>query len=70
MVGKSKLDEVWNHLKPYMDKKETTKDLTPICERCENWCGKEHDYSECLNQPCFKLWLSNEYYEWCESFRN
>ena len=52
-----------------MDKKETTEDLTPICERCENWCGKEHDYSECLNQPCFKLWLSNEYYEWCESFR-
>ena len=50
-------------------KRKTTKDLTPICERCENWCGKEHDYSECLNQPCFKLWLSNEYYEWGESFR-
>lgn len=68
MVSKEKRDEAFEHNKPYLNDKDTMEDLLPICERCEQWCGKEHDFEGCRNQPCFELWLSNEYLEWCNSF--
>lgn len=67
MVSKKKREEVRRHLKPYMDDPGTTKDLIPICQRCENW-SKDNDPIEwCEDKekcPVFQLWLSNEYLEW------
>lgn len=72
MVNKKKRDEVWKHLKPYMDDNDTVEDLVACCERCEEY-SVDHDTKEwcdCWETcPVFKLWLSNEYYEWCDSFR-
>ena len=72
MQSKSKRDEVWKSYKPYMktakEKKSTFKDLIPICERCEDGCGDEHDYEECRGKQCMELFLSNAYLEWCKSW--
>lgn len=73
MESKKHRDEVWERNKPYMDKKdikETAEDLIPICERCEEWMGEEHDYEQCRNCPAMELWLSNEYLEWCAGWAN
>lgn len=66
MVSKEKRDEVYSILN--LKNKTTMEDLLPICERCEQWCGKEHNFEDCRNQPCFELWLSNEYLEWCKAW--
>lgn len=44
-----------NRLSQYMDDKDTTEDLRKCCERCEQYCGSEHDYGEC-NCPILELW--------------
>lgn len=68
MVNKEKRDEVFERNKPHLNEKETVADLLPICERCESFCGQEHDFEQCRNMPCFELWLSNEYLEWCVDY--
>lgn len=70
MVSKEKRDEVYEHKKPYLNDNGTMEDLLPLCERCEQWCGKEHNYEECRNEPCFELWLSNEYLWWYYSWKH
>lgn len=62
-----KLEECYCHIKPYISKKETPL-LIQMCQRCEMWCGKNHDYSECRNNPCFKLFLGYEYLIWSSSY--
>lgn len=68
MVSKDKRDEVWKRKQPYLDDKRTLEDLLPICERCEEWCGKEHDFEQCRNMQCFELFLSHEYLKWVYSY--
>lgn len=69
MIEKEKRDEVWNNNKPYMDAEnidETAEDLLPLCKNCKLYGGKQHDFEKCRGKACMELWLSNEYFEWCE----
>lgn len=66
MVSKEKRDEYYSCFN--LKDKDTMEDLLPICERCEQWCGKEHNFEDCRNQPCFELWLSHKYLEWCKAW--
>lgn len=56
-----KIKESYSHIKPYLDEQELLKDM---CQRCERYCGKQHDYEECLDMPCFKCFLGYSYLEW------
>lgn len=60
-----KLDEAYMHIKPYIQNQTT---LTELCQSCECWMGKEHDYSECREKPCFRCWLALIYLEWETSY--
>lgn len=62
-----KLDETYSHIFPYISKKETP-ELFAMCERCERFCGKQHDFTECREEPCFKNWLGYEYMVWEDSW--
>lgn len=62
-----KLEETYESIKPYISKRDTPL-LIKMCEKCECWMGKEHDYAECRNKPCFKLFLGYEYAKWCDSY--
>ena len=62
------LKECYEHIKPYMDSEETTKELREMCKRCDSYCGSEHDYEECREKPCFRFWLGYEYLKWVNSF--
>ena len=56
-----KLEESYNHVKPYLKNQKILKDM---CGHCERYCGEQHDYEECLNMPCFKCFLGYEYLKW------
>lgn len=62
------IEECRKHMKPYMKNEESTMELREMCESCEVYCGKEHDYDECQNKPCFRFWLAYEYLGWVNSF--
>ena len=38
-----------------------------MCKHCERYCGKEHDYEECLDMMCFKFYLAYVYLDWCNN---
>ena len=61
-----KLEECYQHILPYIhdDDDEEIQILKSMCERCERYNGKEHDYSECRNEPCFICYLGFEYMCW------
>lgn len=61
------LEESYNHIKPYI--KTCCPELEKMCDKCENYCGKEHDYEECKDEICFKFFLAFKYLEWSNSFR-
>lgn len=66
------LDETYNHIKYYLNDKDAGESiclLHEMCNKCEFYCGKEHDYEECRNKPCFKLFLGYEYMCWETSWR-
>lgn len=63
-----RLEESYGHIKNYMKNEGATKELREMCESCEAYCGKEHNYSECREKQCFRFWLAYEYLEWMESF--
>lgn len=65
------LTESYNHIQPYLHDYEGSsgKWLQQMCKKCEMYCGEEHDYEECRNKPCFKLFLGCEYTEWELSWR-
>lgn len=64
----NQLEECREHMKPYMKNEECTKELSGMCAVCEQYCGAEHDYTECYEKPCFRFWLAYEYLKWCNSF--
>lgn len=65
----AKLEETYKHIFPYIGENDTPI-LIDMCQHCENWCGKEHDYSECRDKTCFKLFLGYETMIWETSFEN
>jgi len=44
------------------------KELEQMCRNCEEWCGKEHDYSECLDKMCFTFYRAFNYLEFANTF--
>lgn len=64
----SQLEETKKHMKPYMDDEEETKELREMCKYCGDYCGKEHDYTECEDKECFNFWLAFQYLEWKNSY--
>lgn len=71
MRSKEERDEVFNHLRPYLEDEETVEDLIDICRICEchkysNTRENPNNYKYCRECPIMELWLSNEYGEWCD----
>ena len=60
----SALAETEDRLKMYMKNEDTTKELREMCKNCEGYCGKDHDYTECRDKPCFLFWLAYKHLEW------
>ena len=58
------IEETWEHIKPYI---KDQKELYEMCKHCERYCGKQHDYEECLNMQCFKFYLAYAYLDWCNN---
>ena len=65
---KRQIEESYNHIESYLDDSEITEELREMCKNCEMYCGMEHDYEECRNNPCFNFWLCFEYMEWRNAF--
>lgn len=65
-------EETYKHVKGYLnrtDAGDTIALLHDMCVNCERWNGiKEHEYSECKDMACFKLFLRTEHDAWCASF--
>jgi hypothetical protein len=61
---KRKLEESYNHINPYLKHQES---LKTMCNKCERYCGDDHNYDECRNNACFNFYLAFEYMEWCNS---
>lgn len=61
---KSQLEDSYNHIKNYLDNEDSTKELREMCNICECYYGKDHNYDDCKDKPCFKFWLAYEYLEW------
>lgn len=59
------LDEAWHNIRPYLKQQ---REIREMCQKCEAYCGKEHDYSECLNQKCFRFYLAYHYLQWSNSY--
>lgn len=62
-----KLEEAYQHMKPYLNT-ESAPELFAMCNLCEKWDGKAHDFSGCRNMPCFKCWLGLAYLKWETSY--
>ena len=60
-----KLEEAYEHIKPYLSSQNMLKEM---CKNCEFYCGKNHDYEECRNKACFKCYLAYEYLRWSTSY--
>lgn len=63
----NKLQEAYQHIKYYIGT-EDAQELNEMCQFCEKYCGKEHDYFECENMPCFRNWLAMVYLKWETSY--
>ena len=62
------IEESYRHFKPYLSEKcGSGKELREMCKHCEKYCGKEHDWEDCLDTPCFRFYLAYEYLEWLNS---
>ena len=68
--GKEEKEEIKKKLKRYVEEKdtETLEDLIPCCERCEEYCDKEHNFSECSNCPILEMWYELMYWRWYGSY--
>lgn len=62
------MEECYQHMKPYMKNMEETKELRDMCASCDGYCGDEHEFNECREKPCFKLWLGWQYLDWMNSY--
>ena len=62
---KRQLEESYRNIKPYINDDE---ELKKLCECCECYCGNNHNYEDCKNNQCFKMFLAYHYLEWCNSW--
>lgn len=60
------LEESYSNEKPYLNENE---ELKKLCENCEGYCGKNHNYEDCKDKQCFKMFLAFSYLEWYNSFQ-
>jgi hypothetical protein len=65
--NKSKIEEAYCHIKPYLDRLECTEELRQMCKNCERYCGEKHDYTHCEDMMCFKFYLSFVFLDWRNS---
>ena len=63
-----KINECYEHILPYLKDENCSKELRKMCDKCESYCGAEHDYVECKDNQCFKFYLAYEYLEWSGSY--
>lgn len=63
---KLQLEESYRHIKPYINDDE---ELKKLCECCECYCGNNHNYEDCKNNQCFKMYLAYRYLEWYNSWQ-
>ena len=63
---KNQIDSDYNRIKPYFNENE---ELKSMCRNCESWCGKEHDYEECLDKPCFTFYRCYEFLDYQNTWR-
>lgn len=72
MEKNESFEETYKHVKLYLNRTDTGNTIAllhDMCANCERWNGiKEHDYSECKDMACFKLFLRAERDAWCASF--
>lgn len=52
--------DLWRVLKFANENEE----LHKMCRVCEEWCGQEHDYNECVNKPCFTFFRCYEFLDY------
>lgn len=64
---KIQIEEDWKRIKPYLNREYP--ELTDMCKRCEEWCGENHDYEECLENPCFKFFRCYAYLDFANTFK-
>ena len=63
-----KLEEAYDHIKPYLKDTKSTQPLRAMCQNCSKYNGKDHDFTACRNEPCFMFYLAYEYLEWSGSY--
>lgn len=64
---KRQIDDDYKILKNHLHE---DKELREMCKRCEEWCGEEHDYDECLKKPCFIFYRCYRFLDNLNSWRN
>ena len=62
-----KLDEAYKHFLPYINREQPYM-LREMCENCEMYCGKRHNYEYCKDNACFMNWLAFAYLDWATSY--
>lgn len=62
------IEECRKRMTHYMKDEKATRELREMCESCEEYCGKEHDYEHCYNKQCFRFWLAYKYLQWGNAF--
>ena len=66
---KNNINWAYNNVKNHLNDLEVTKELREMCNHCEHYCGKEHDYKECEDMMCFKFWLAYTYLDLSNSYK-
>ncbi len=62
-----KLEEAYEHIKPYMKEDQLLKEL---CSQCEKYSGQDHNYEECRNKICFDMYLATTYLLWATAWED
>lgn len=64
----SQIEESYNHIKSYLNGPNScSEELTDMCRHCEDYCGPQHDWEDCLDMPCFRFYLAYQYLKWLNS---
>lgn len=65
----SKQSEGMKRMLQYPSSIKSDPNMSAACKMCENYCGKDHDYSECTKCPVFKMFCELQQYKYIESFQ-
>lgn len=65
MTVLEKIEETYQEFLPYINE-EPSPLLLKMCNHCEEYCGEEHDYSNCKDKACFTCYLAYQRLEWEE----